>query len=286
MDEQTLLGILVVVCLMLTTAFRGTPWARGPLVVGMVAVLAILFPPVRYVASIAANQIGPLVGLASTVGEDKPSDHFYSGITVKYRVTATVRVNGELRSASSLQVVKVNKQITFGANYLKGSRTEFAGEAVLVPITNGQYLMVAMRGARNSADNYEGFIAEPCPEMSSPLADIDAFLLSLAAFRGSCEIALDRLPLLVRIGDLTDVNSLKKVQVGTLSQDFGAQVEFVSLRFAVVDDPAALHLKDQIRWLDGMGKGRLGLRPVNITSGDMPDGIYPWNIWKVGNLYK
>lgn len=84
-------------------------------------------------------------------------------VTVTYEVTATVRVNGELRSGTSLQMGTISRNDFFGSQRLN-TVTRFHGEAVAVPVTDGAYLLVTMRDGPGNR-SYEGVVTSPCRDI-------------------------------------------------------------------------------------------------------------------------
>ena len=171
-------------------------------------------------------------------------------VTVTYKVTATVRVNGELRSGSSVQQVTIRRNVTFGLQAVSNTSARFLGEAVAVPIVDDTYLLVTVSG-RNS---YEQLLVSPCSDwrqegrLDPPSAD--EILSNAANFSGRCAVAQYRLPFMLAVSDTERPAGFSFVSPPDLSAAFGADVEFVSLEFSRTDEPLQYRLQDHLQWVD------------------------------------
>lgn len=170
--------------------------------------------------------------------------------TVTYKATASVRVNGEVRSGSSVQQVTIRRSVTFGLQAVSNTSASFLGEAVAVPIVNGAHLLVTLYGR----DSYEQLLVSPCRDwrqegrLDPPSAD--EILSSAASFAGHCAVAENRLPLMLAVSGTERPAEFSFVSPHDLSAAFGADVEFVSLEFSRTDEPLQYRLQEQLPWID------------------------------------
>jgi hypothetical protein len=195
--------------------------------------------------------LGRLIAIDELSQSTSPSDS-QDQVTVTYKVTATVRVNGELRSGSSLQRVTIRRQATFGLQAVSNTSARFHGEAVAVPIVDDTYLLVTVSG-RNS---YEQLLVSPCRDwrqegrLDPPSAD--EILSNAANFSGRCALALNRLPFMLAVRGTEELTGFVSVSPQDLSAAFDASVEFVSLEFLRTDEPLQYKLHEQLHWVDDM----------------------------------
>lgn len=197
--------------------------------------------------AVAGVEPNPNEGQSAPSGIANSNDQ----VTVTYKVTATVRVNGELRSGSSLQQVTIRRNITFGLQAASNTTARAFGESVAVPIVDDAYLLVTMLGR----DSYEGVLVSPCRDLREDRQEppsADEILSNAANFSGSCALAPERLPSMLAVKDIEQPTGFIRVSPADLSAAFGVNAEFVSLEFARTDDPLRYRLQDQLRWINSL----------------------------------
>ncbi|QYO76995.1 hypothetical protein [Devosia salina] len=190
-------------------------------------------------------------------------------VTVTYEVTATVRVNGELRSGSSLQQGIISRNDFFGSQRLN-TTTRILGEAVAVPITDHNYLLFTLHTVPGNR-SYEGVMTSPCRDIfaysGSERPTADAILANAANFTGPCDLSPDRVPLMLAVTNSSEPVGFQVATPSTLADVFGRPVEFVSLSFRRTEDPLRFDLDKVFPWL----KTALG-RKVNMPVPLKPNG--------------
>jgi hypothetical protein len=203
-----------------------------------------------------------------------PRPNSQDQVTVTYKVTATVSVDGELRSGFSLQQVWIERNLTFGLQAASDTTTRFFGEGVAVPIVDDAFLLVTMVGV----SGYEGVLVSPCRdwrrEGRTEPPSADETLSNAANFSGHCALAPDRLPFMLAVRDTeepTGIVGIAPTDLSTassgLSAAFGVDIEFVSLEFSRVDGPLQYTLQDKIRWVDSIEreKYKFGFEVVGLN---------------------
>lgn len=195
-----------------------------------------------------------------------------------YRVTATVRVNGELRSGSSLQRMTVRRAITLGSNQISNIDIRSFGEAVGVPIVGDAWLLVTMRDAQGSSP-YSEVLASPCQDLrfngSAKRTPAETYLSKAAGFSGTCTVAEDRLPQMLSVFDTLEPEGFVAATPPDFSNIFEDRVEFVDLKFTRTDEPLSFSLHKKLAWVRSLGAHRFGVR-FQTTSGW--SGMYPIDI--------
>ena len=192
-------------------------------------------------------------------------------------MTATVRVNGELRSSSSLQQGIISRNDFFGSQRLN-TITRFYGEAVAVPVVDDAYLLVTMRDGPGNRP-YEEVVTSPCWNISAYVGSerptADQVLANAARFTEPCVVAQDRLPLMVRVTDDGIYAELRQATPENLSELFGTDVEFVGLTFSPANGPLNFQLNEKLSWIDSYMSGEissvvpLGNSRLNIRRQDI-----------------
>ena len=243
-------GLIIVATLAVALALPLGLFVRLGIVLAGVSLGLATTPFGQDVLRLAGAMAGsnPNAGL----GESTPPPNSRDQVTVTYKVTATVRVNGELRSGSSLQQVTIRRNITFGLQAVSNTTALFFGEGVAVPIADDAYLLVTISGSKS----YEGLLVSPCRDwrregrLDPPSAD--ETLSNAANFSGRCAVAPYRLPFMLAVRDTEEPTGFIFVSPPDLSAAFSTNVEFVSLEFSLADEPLQYRLQDQLHWVDNL----------------------------------
>lgn len=189
--------------------------------------------------------------------------------TVTYQVTATVRVDGELRSGSSLQQGIISRN-WLATDQRLATTTRILGEAVAVPITDRNYLLFTLHAVPGNR-SYEGVMTSPCWDIfaysGSERPTAESVLANAANFTGPCDLSPDRVPLMLAVTNSPDPAGFQVATPSTLADVFGLPVEFVSLSFSRTEDPLRFDLDEIFPWL----KTALG-RKVNMPVPLKPNG--------------
>jgi hypothetical protein len=196
-------------------------------------------------------------------------------VTVTYKVTATVRVNGELRSGSSLQQGIISRN-WLPTDQRLATTTRILGEAVAVPITGQKYLLITLQAARGNR-SYEEVITSPCSNIfaysGSERPTADVILANAANFTGPCDLSPDRMPRMLAVTRSVEPVDFELATATNMADVFGMPVEFVSLSFSRTDEPLRLYLAETFPWLKAALARKVNM-PVSLKINSQLSSFY------------
>lgn len=196
-------------------------------------------------------------------------------VTVTYEVTATVLVNGELRSGSSLQQGIISRN-WLATDQRLATATRILGEAVAVPITDHNYLLFTLQAAPGNR-SYEEVITSPCSNIfaysGSERPTADAILANAANFTGPCDLSPDRMPRMLAVTRSLEPVDFELATATTLADVFGMPVEFVSLSFSRTDETLRFYLAETFPWLKAVQAQKVNM-PVPFKINSQPASFY------------
>ena len=169
------------------------------------------------------------------------------------KLTVTVETPKGIKSASS--VVSVTMHDTTGNDWMtlpeaRGARYELTGEAVVLELAPGRYLLALLKGLPYATNVI--FPDEPPVEIAPALADM----------RASRELSPKQYPLLVTFADIDDPASVARVDPDDLAAHFGPGYALSSITLAITDEPVTKgRVEAVLGWLEKVGRERPTLIP-------------------------
>ena len=201
--------------------------------------------------------------------------------TIRYRLTLDVETPEGLRTGSS--VVEITMEYNDGA--LKGLtpavRPIIRGEAVAVDLgSRGQlFCLLTGDGTRKASASTPYHLVSLALESDPRTIWETSFYDRLNRQKPKGDVSLDRLPMLVRFGDLADPKSVARVDPNDLAASFGPSVKLLRATIEITDDPVTTGIEQRLGWLAALKGGYLD---GGFTSRNAPLGLYGGN-FKTGD---
>lgn len=199
---------------------------------------------------------------------------FPSG-TLLYRIVVTVEADGEAYTGSSVMEVSY-AHLPRTLPEAHTMRTDFRGEAVAVDIGDRGTLFVLLTGARCCPD--EPFSAEHGygePEwLPNEIFDLQVGrnrdLGRLRSLDKEANVPFNRLPMMVRFGDINDPTTVRQVNPYDLEASFGEGVSLSSVRLETTWAWLSTGIDERLPWFHRSHPPGTRLKAIIYGDAQMP----------------
>lgn len=196
-----------------------------------------------------------LVALAIPLGLYGLYKIAYPTYSCRYRLTMSVEVDGQIRSASVVNEATV----TMGPVILPDNVSflvDDSGEAVFLDLGNGRNL-VALFASGEHAEKL-GVGAYPIFKHFHVNPSVGAEAATLASSRGDWELAGDDLPTLATFADPSRSDTIRIVKPDQLECIFGPNVHWRGVRIEMTRDWRTHAIERHLPWVTEMARGLYG----------------------------
>lgn len=138
--------------------------------------------------------------------------------------------NGDVTGSSVTHVEKVLSEGFFTLPEARGVYSGVSGEAVVVEVTEGQYLFVLLDGVDDLA--YAAFPQFPYERTS----EFGTWARSIERHRGAGVVPPDEYPMMVTFEDISDPTSARLVEPDNLAASFGQGVELMEMTLEITEE--------------------------------------------------
>ena len=201
-------------------------------VVVVVLSLGVLWQPIKFLFVV--------ISLSSDVSE-----------TLRYRLTYEVDVDGEIRSGTGVVQIRVVEHNS--VFFRSGIGFEVTGEAVVVDLGNGDYLLSLLAGKPAEISGRGSHVTTPekliMLAFSGQTNSIPDSYRILMENRPLVELPFELLPVLATFEDISDPTTLRLVDPADLAAHFGANVSLKRAMIEITSDPITRgHVAEVFVW--------------------------------------
>lgn len=203
----------------------------------------------------------------------------FPSVTVRYRLTVEVAVDGKVHSGSSVIEATFAKEISWFSNYRERGSATARGEAVAVDIGEKGTLFALLRGVDNQRTGAPEILltAFPVRQGASDRSMIDR-IARVRTLSGRAQLV--DVPMLVRFRDIKDPTTVEQVDPLDLARSFGPGVSLHRATIEIADvgswpanalglsgDPVTRGIEKRLEWLSAFyGKQLDGNRYTRIDA--------------------
>jgi hypothetical protein len=163
---------------------------------------------------------------------------------MRYRLTATLEMDGVIYVASAVQEVQAQTAISYVTPNERGVRSKVRGQAAVMAVPGGHVLLLLK--SKGGGDLGTTLI-RACGMLSSgePYATVEA----VRQFVGPCRLAHPLVPILVWMDEHLDPSSMKEIEFDGAVVDVGGQHGTLSIAIEASSDPLVFDLDQLMPWL-------------------------------------
>ncbi|MBR1147367.1 hypothetical protein [Bradyrhizobium sp. AUGA SZCCT0431] len=157
----------------------------------------------------------------------------FPSVTVRYRLTLDARVDGELKTASSVREVTYSKQSGFASQ--QELRVRYRGEAIALDLGSRGTLFALLTKDTDDRSGAEWIVLRAFGFSGGSLPrPVEEGLKEVSRLSGKRELPLDGLPMLVRFRDMNDPKTVVKVDPIDIGRSFGDGTKLVRATLEIV----------------------------------------------------
>ncbi|KRR22285.1 hypothetical protein [Bradyrhizobium retamae] len=194
----------------------------------------------------------------------------YPSVTLRYRLTLEVEVDGQPKFGSGVIEVTYSKQPQIAAQHelAIGCR----GEAVVLDLGSRGTLFALLREDTDSRSGPEWIVLRafnfPGGSLPSP---VEEGIKQVQHVSGKRELPLDSLPMLVRFRDINDPKTVERVHPQNLVERFGPGARLVRATLEIVppSDPLTTGIEKRLGWLPQYNDRMLDGRSIETISSEL-----------------
>ena len=187
-----------------------------------------------------------VVALAAVVRYDMA----YPSVTVRYRLTVEVQVDGELKAASGVREVTYTKQPQLAAQHELS--IGYRGDAIALDLGSRGTLFALLKEGRDERSGPEWIVLRAFDFDGGSLpSPVEVGGEQVARLSGKRELSLDNLPKLVRFRDINNPMTVEGVNPFNISERFGAGTKLVRVTLEIVPpgEPITTGIDQKLKWL-------------------------------------
>lgn len=183
----------------------------------------------------------------------------YPSVTVRYRLTLEVQVDGELKTASGVREVTYRKELAVGGH--GGLSIRVRGEAIALDMGSRGTLFALLAAGADSRSEAEWIVLRAFGFDGMP-GPVEEGIKQILRLSGKRELAFDSLPLLVRFRDVNDPKSVETVGPLNIAARFGPNAKLVRAtleivpagiwpfsNYGVTGEPLTIGIRERLKWL-------------------------------------
>jgi hypothetical protein len=187
----------------------------------------------------------------------------FPSVTLRYRLTVDVDLNGAVHTGSGVVEVfyqplpdslrGISGSAHFGGEMRGYAITVDLGERGLLFVVNSSPFLTNSQTGLITLPDGASLTMLPFTAFGLPLSGLPSEMLRIArelrAKKGPVEVPPDKLPMIVRFTDLTDLHSIEELDPRDLASSYGPGVRLANAQFELTDDPISPLPRTWPKWL-------------------------------------